>query len=132
LKQRTGFTSVLWSSCLAMLAVGANGTAIMAALPTMRTELFLSSAGVQWAVKPIWSSPRPALCSAARRRIGLAHGWHRWSDWRCSASRPASLPPPAHKLSCWPDGPYRASRQRSRCPALWLRSTPARRRSADR
>jgi MFS family permease len=50
LKQQTGFTSVLWSSCLAMLAVGANGTAIMAALPTMRTELFLSSAGVQWAV----------------------------------------------------------------------------------
>jgi MFS family permease len=48
--QQTGFTSVLWSSCLAMLAVGANGTAIMAALPTMRTELFLSSAGVQWAV----------------------------------------------------------------------------------
>ena len=33
-----------------MLAVGANSTAIMAALPTMRTELFLSSAGVQWAV----------------------------------------------------------------------------------
>jgi MFS family permease len=33
-----------------MLAVGANGTAIMAALPTMRTELFLSAAGVQWAV----------------------------------------------------------------------------------
>ena len=50
MKQQTGFTSVLWSSCLAMLAVGANGTAIMAALPTMRTELFLSSAGVQWAV----------------------------------------------------------------------------------
>ncbi len=33
-----------------MLAVGANGTAIMAALPTMRTELLLSSAGVQWAI----------------------------------------------------------------------------------
>jgi MFS family permease len=33
-----------------MLAVGTNGTAIMAALPTMRTELLLSSAGVQWAV----------------------------------------------------------------------------------
>ena len=48
--QRRGFASVLWSSCLAMLAVGANGTAIMAALPTMQTELFLSSAGVQWAV----------------------------------------------------------------------------------
>ena len=48
--QRSGFASVLWSSCLAMLAVGANGTAIMAALPTMQAELFLSSAGVQWAV----------------------------------------------------------------------------------
>ena len=50
MNQRTGFAAVLWSSCLAMLAVGANGTAIMAALPTMQTELFLSSAGVQWAV----------------------------------------------------------------------------------
>ena len=49
MKQQTGFTSVLWPSCLAMLAVGANGTAIMAALPTMRTELFLTPAGVQWA-----------------------------------------------------------------------------------
>jgi MFS family permease len=50
LNQQTGFTPVLWSSCLAMLAVGANSTAIMAALPDMRTELFLSSAGVEWAV----------------------------------------------------------------------------------
>jgi MFS family permease len=50
LNERIGSASVLWSSCLAMLAVGANGTAIMAALPTMQTELFLSSAGVQWAV----------------------------------------------------------------------------------
>jgi len=33
-----------------MLAVGANGTAIMAALPTMQADLFLSSAGVQWTV----------------------------------------------------------------------------------
>jgi MFS family permease len=49
-KQRSGFASVLWSSCLAMLAVGANGTAIMAALPTMQADLFLSSAGVQWTV----------------------------------------------------------------------------------
>jgi MFS family permease len=50
LSKRTGFASVLWSSCLAILAVGANGTAIMAALPTIQTELSLSSAGVQWAV----------------------------------------------------------------------------------
>ena len=47
---RSGFTPVLWSSCLAMLAVGANSTAIMAALPSMQMELSLSSAGVQWAV----------------------------------------------------------------------------------
>ena len=33
-----------------MLAVGANSTAIMAALPSMRSELGLSSAGVEWAV----------------------------------------------------------------------------------
>ncbi len=50
MNQQAGFASVLWSSCLAMLAVGANSTAIMAALPTMRTELFLSTDGVQWAV----------------------------------------------------------------------------------
>jgi len=50
LNQPTGFASVLWASCLAMLAVGTNSTAIMAALPTMRTELSLSPAGVQWAV----------------------------------------------------------------------------------
>ena len=50
MNQQTGFTPVLWSSCLAMLAVGANSTAIMAALPDMRTELALNSAGVEWAV----------------------------------------------------------------------------------
>src|SRR5262245_2281992 len=48
--QRTAFAPILWSSCLAMFAVGANSTAIMAALPSMRTELVLNSAGVEWAV----------------------------------------------------------------------------------
>jgi MFS family permease len=33
-----------------MLAVGANSTAIMAALPDMRADLSLSAAGVEWAV----------------------------------------------------------------------------------
>lgn len=33
-----------------MLAVGANSTAIMAALPSMRTELPLTAAGVEWAI----------------------------------------------------------------------------------
>jgi MFS family permease len=50
LNHQTVFASVVWSSCLAMLAAGANSTAIMAALPDMRTELSLSSAGVEWAV----------------------------------------------------------------------------------
>src|SRR5262249_1349789 len=50
LSQEKGFASVLRSSCLAMLAVGANSTAIMAALPNMRSELGLSSGGVEWAV----------------------------------------------------------------------------------
>ena len=45
-----GQASILWSSCLAMLAVGANSTAIMAALPSMRADLSLSTAGVQWAI----------------------------------------------------------------------------------
>jgi MFS family permease len=41
---------VLLSSCVAMLAVGTNSTAIMAALPTMRTELSLGPAGLQWTI----------------------------------------------------------------------------------
>jgi len=50
LKQNVGFILALGSSCLAMLAVGINSTAIMAALPLMRTELSLGPGGVQWAV----------------------------------------------------------------------------------
>jgi predicted MFS family arabinose efflux permease len=38
------------SSCLGMLAVGANGTAIMAALPTIRRDLALDAGEVVWAV----------------------------------------------------------------------------------
>ena len=48
--RQTGVSAVLWSSCVAMLAIGANGTAIMAALPTMRADLALDAAEVQWAV----------------------------------------------------------------------------------
>jgi len=44
------FASVRWASCLAMLGVGANSTAIMAALPAVQAELSLSANGVQWAV----------------------------------------------------------------------------------
>jgi MFS family permease len=50
LSQEKGFASILCASCLATLAVGVNSTAIMAALPSMRSELVLSAAGVEWAV----------------------------------------------------------------------------------
>ena len=40
----------LAASCLSMLALGANGTAIMAALPTMRHDLGLNAAQVEWAI----------------------------------------------------------------------------------
>ena len=114
-----------------MLAVGANGTAIMAALPTMQAELFLSSAGVQWAVNAY------LVASAACIVLG-----GQTADW--FGARRASIAGLAlfgiasciiaiadtHKLRCWPDGPCKASRQRSRCPALSPRSMAARHPSA--
>jgi MFS family permease len=44
------FGAVLIASCLAMLAVGENSTAIMAALPAMTGSLQLSSLEVEWVV----------------------------------------------------------------------------------
>jgi MFS family permease len=48
--QQTAAAIVLLGSCLATLAIGVNSTAIMAALPTMRTELGLGVIGVQWTI----------------------------------------------------------------------------------
>jgi MFS family permease len=45
-----GFRLVLVACCLAMLAVGENSTAIMAALPAMTSDLRLGPATVEWAV----------------------------------------------------------------------------------
>ncbi len=45
---RAPFT--LLASCLSMLALGVNGTAIMAALPTVRHDLGLNPAQVEWAI----------------------------------------------------------------------------------
>jgi MFS family permease len=54
-----------------MLAVGANSTAITAALPSMRTDRVLSPEGVQWAVNAYLSPPRPAsFCGQAADRFG--------------------------------------------------------------
>ena len=65
-----------------MLAVGANSTAIMAALPS-DADRARPRPGRAWNGRstPIWSSPRPSSCSAARRRIGSAPGWRRSSGW---------------------------------------------------
>ena len=41
---------VLLASCLAMLGIGMNSTAIMAALPTMRTDFGLGEIGTQWTI----------------------------------------------------------------------------------
>jgi MFS transporter, DHA2 family, methylenomycin A resistance protein len=41
---------ILFAACLGMLAVGANGTAIMAALPTMRHDLNLDGSEFEWAI----------------------------------------------------------------------------------
>jgi MFS family permease len=41
---------ILFAACLGMLAVGANGTAIMAALPTMRQDLDLDGSELEWAI----------------------------------------------------------------------------------
>ncbi len=40
----------LIASCLSMLALGVNGTAIMAALPTMRHDLGLTPAQLEWTI----------------------------------------------------------------------------------
>ena len=48
--RRTSESLAIGSCCLGMLAVGINGTAIMAALPTMRIELGLHESTVTWAV----------------------------------------------------------------------------------
>ena len=121
MKQRNAFERILWSSCLAMFAVGANSTAIMAALPSMTTELSLSSAGVEWAVNSylVVSASFIVLGGQAADRFG---------------ARPVSLaglalfavgsfaasPPPGQKLLCSPDARCRALRQHSQCPAPWL------------
>ncbi|HZO46679.1 MAG TPA: MFS transporter [Xanthobacteraceae bacterium] len=70
--ERKGISPVLWASCLAVLGVGANSTAIMAALPSMRSELGLSAAGVEWAVNSylVVSAAFVVLGGAAAGRFG--------------------------------------------------------------
>src|SRR5262245_18699836 len=46
----TGARMTFAATCLGMLTLAANGTAIMAALPTMRDDLGLSAAQLEWAI----------------------------------------------------------------------------------
>src|SRR5829696_9121639 len=124
MKQRNAFEPILWSSCLAMFAVGANSTAIMAALPSMTTELSLSSAGVEWAVNSYLVVSASFIVLGGQAADRLAHGRCRWPDWRCSRLAHAASPPPGQKLLCSPDARCRALRQHSQCPAPWLGLTP--------
>jgi MFS family permease len=70
--RQSGLPAVLWSSCLATLAVGANSTAIMAALPTMKVQLSLSTAGQQWAVNAYLVAS--AACTVLGGRAGDRFG----------------------------------------------------------
>jgi len=71
-----------------------NGTANHGRLADHADRAFsLSSDGVAMGGQCLSGCLRGlASCSAARRRTDLARaGWHRWSDWRCSAPRPAII-----------------------------------------
>src|SRR5262249_15932264 len=72
-ERRLGVPAVLWSSCLAMLAVGANSTAIMAGPPAMRGQLFLSPARLPLGGKA-FSVPSPARLGAAAQGGGRLGG----------------------------------------------------------
>jgi Major Facilitator Superfamily len=98
--QQTPFGPILWSSCLAMFAVGANSTAIMAALPSMRTALSLSPAGVEWAVNSylVVAAAFIVLGGQAADRFGARPASIAGLALFGFAS--ASLPRLAKKLSC--------------------------------
>jgi MFS family permease len=70
--RQSGFLSVVWPSCLATLAIGANSTAIMAALPTMKGQLSLSPGGEQWAVNAYLVAS--AACTVLGGRVGDRFG----------------------------------------------------------
>src|SRR3954468_7334516 len=66
---------ILFSSCLGVLAVGTNGTAIMAAIPTIKHDLGLNAAELEWAVNAylIASAACIILGGQAADRAGARH-----------------------------------------------------------
>ena len=61
---------VLLASCLAMLGIGANSTAVMAALPTMRTDFGLGEIGTQWTINAYLVVSASCILHRARRQGG--------------------------------------------------------------
>ena len=111
-----------------MLAVGANSTAIMAALPSMQMELSLSSAGVQWAVNAYLVAS--AACIVLGGRAGDRFGARLRDGWDGGVRRRVVHHCPLRRAGCPSDRtePCRVSRGRSLYPALLPRSTLASRR----
>jgi MFS family permease len=62
-------------ACLAMLTLGVNGTAIMAALPTMRHDLGLSGGQLEWAINAYLVAS--AACIVAGGKLSDRHGARR-------------------------------------------------------
>src|SRR5215217_7997703 len=120
MKQRNAFELILWSSCLAMFAVGANSTAIMAALPSMTTELSLSSAGVEWAVNSylVVSASFIVLGGQAADRFGARPvslvGLALFAVGSCRIAIAGTEAALLTGRRC------RVLRQHSQCPAPWL------------
>ena len=123
-EKRAGHAWILWSSCLAMLAVGANGTAIMAALPSMRAELLLSSAGVEWAINAylVASAACIVLGGQAADRFGATKASIVGLVLFGIASCIIALADTQTTLLA---GPCRAWARRSRCLPRSPRSAPA-------
>src|SRR5499427_10867967 len=119
-ERRRGVPAVLWSSCLAMLAVGANSTAIMAALPTMRSELSLSPAGLQWAVNAYLVASAACIVLGGRAadrfggRLASLAGLALFALASCIIATAATQ----HALLAGRS--LQGLRQLSRCPARWL------------
>ena len=82
----------LAASCLGMLILGGNGTAIMAALPTMRHDLGLTAAQLEWAINAYLIVSAACIIPGGKasdqfgaRRVamaGLALFASRLSSWR--------------------------------------------------
>src|ERR1051325_4715051 len=63
---------ILLGSCVAMLGVGENSTAVMAALPAMSIDLGLSPAAVEWVVRYRLQAFRFLSCTRAPDGFGTA------------------------------------------------------------